>query len=58
MSFLNPWAKPQVPTLTEEDKAKLRELKRQAYMQEAEKLIIEKGKQEARRDINPQGAGY
>jgi hypothetical protein len=37
--------------LTDEDNLKLREIKRQAYLKEAEKLVEEQGKLKAQQDL-------
>lgn len=41
-----------VPIITAEDNAKLRELQRSAYMEEAEKIIKDRGKAMAHKDLD------
>jgi len=39
------------PIITEEDNKELRDLQRKAYMEEAKKLIEERGKERARQEL-------
>jgi len=40
-----------IPILTKEDVIELRGLEREAYMEEAKKLVVEKGKADAKNEI-------
>ena len=51
MSFLSNLFKKPKPILTEEDMALLKDIKRKAYMEEAEKLMKEQGKRLANTEL-------
>lgn len=47
----NFFGKKQEPLLTQENKQELLEIKRKAYMEEARKIMEERGKQEAKKQL-------
>lgn len=53
MGILNSFFKPKPSILTEEDNKKLRDIQRQSYMEEAEKIVRETAKEKARNDLRP-----
>jgi len=51
MGILNAFFKPKPSILSEEDLTKLKNIERVAYMEEAEKLVKERGKLKAKTDL-------